>query len=196
MKRTTLRARGAPVWLTLALLAAGCGGGPERHSRIPLAPGQAVDVVYLDGGTRMTLRNATSVGDASYKERGLYGDVTPDVKLADQGTMQALVDALDELGLFARGQAQMRPGAKVALAVKLGEKQTVWSQPTLQPENMAELERFNTARMAVLQIHNNIISYHASRMSASDFDRALAEQNAKNRAAVENIVQKARGQGQ
>ncbi|MEZ5963840.1 MAG: hypothetical protein R3F56_08350 [Planctomycetota bacterium] len=192
MKRSTLRARRALLRSGLPLLAAACGGSPGHTTRVPLAANQPAEVVFVDSSKRLTLRSLTSVDEAAYRERGLYGQVSPDVKLADHGTMQAMVDALDELGHFTRGTAQMRAGAKSALVVKLGDRQTVWSQPALQPENMAELEQFNTALAAFMQVYNNMISYHASNMSAQDFDRALAEQEAKNRNAVDNIMQKAR----
>lgn len=193
------RACSFPTWALLcggALLAGSCGGGAERQSRILLTPAQAAEVSYRTGSNRFTLRSAAAIDDAAYKKGGLYGSqVSPDVKFADQRTMQALIDALDELGHFDRATAQARADARVAIVVSVGDQQTVWSQPGLQPENMAELERFNTAGMAILQVHNNIISYHASDMSASDFDRALDEQNAKNNDAVQNILQKTRGQG-
>lgn len=195
MKTTTLRARRALAWTCLALLTA-CGGSPEHRSRIPLAPNQPAEVAYVDASKRLTLRSTTSVDEASYRERGLYGQVTPDVKLTDPSTMQAMVDALDELGQFARGTAQMRSGAKAALVVTLGDRQTVWSQPALTPENLAELEHFNTALAAFMQVYNTTISYHAGNVSADDFDRALKEQQAKNQEAMRNIARKARGQGQ
>jgi len=178
------------------MAAAGCGSSPSTAHRVPLTPGQPVEVVYADGSNRFTLRSATSVDEASYRERGLYGQVGADVKLTDQDTMQALVDALDELGHFATSQPQARPGARASLAVWLGDRQTVWSQPALLPENMTELERFNTARAVFLQVHNNIISYHSGSMSASDIEQAMREQNAKNRAAVQNLMQKERGRRQ
>lgn len=193
----TLRARRACSLPALTLLVCACSGGAQRNDRIPIAPGSTAEVVYQDEKNRLTLRSAESVGDATYRERGLYGETaSADVKLADRETMQALVSALDALGLFARGSDQVRPDARAALIANVGGKQTVWSQPRLLPENMAELERFNTARMAFLQLHNDIISYHTGRMSGADLDRALAEQRSKNQEAVQNMLRKARGQGQ
>jgi len=173
------------------ILLAACSAGAEPRARMPLAPGQGVEISYQDGSTRLTLRDADSVDDATYREQGLYGNTTPDVKFADRGSMQALVDALYELGHFAHAEKDPKPGAKTALRVRIGDQVTVWSQPSLQPENITELERFNTARLAFLQVHNNIISYHASRMSTEDFERAIAEQNEKNRAAVRSLLDKA-----
>jgi hypothetical protein len=195
----SLRARSARSWPAAAVLAflAACGGGAERRSAVPLSKTDHVEVTYVDGSNKLTLRSMSTVDEATYRERGLYGDAgAPDVKLADHDSLQALIDALHELGHFDRAAQDLRPGAKVALRVRQNDKVSVWSQPQLQPDNMAELERFNTARLAFLQIHNNIISYHASKMSKADFERELVEQNAKNRAAVQNIMDKARGKGQ
>lgn len=189
----SLRARSARLCPAVVLLAAACSGGAERHSAMPLAPTDKVEITYVDGSNKLTLRGVNTVDDATYRERGLYGAAaSPDVKLADQGSLQALVDALHELGHFDRAAPQIRQGAKVALSVRTNDKLAVWSQPALQPENMPELDRFNTARLAFLQIHNNIISYHTGKMSKADFDREIADQNAKNKAAIHNILDKAR----
>jgi hypothetical protein len=192
----SLCARSARLWPVAIVLAAACGGGAERRSPMPLAATDKVEISYVDGKNRLTLRSVNTVDDASYREHGLYGAATPDVKLADQGSVQALVDALHELGHFERAAPQMRQGAKVALNVRIGDKLTVWSQPALQTDNMQELERFNTARLAFLQIHNNIISYHASKMSPEDFERSIAEQQVKNKDSVRSLLEKSRGKGQ
>jgi hypothetical protein len=192
----SLRARCARLWPASVLALAACGGGAEPRSVVPIAPTEAVEITYADGATRLTLRAADLVDEASYRTSGLYGEVTPDVKFADRRTMQALVDAMHELGHFDRGGSQIRAGAKASLDVRIGDRRTVWSQPALQPENMDELERFNTARAAFLQVHNDIISYHASSMSKTDFERALTEQNAKNQESVRSILEKSRGRGQ
>jgi hypothetical protein len=187
-------ARAALALALMALLLVACSGGAPPRGRVPLAPSEKVEIVYVDGANRWTLRSADSVDDATYQRRGLYGnDVSPDVKFADRGSLQALLDGLHELGHFDRAAAQARPDARVMLRVHIGDKETIWSQPPLQPDNMRELEQFNAARLAVLQVHNNIISYHASSMSKTDFDRSIAEQNEKNQEAVRNVLDKARG---
>lgn len=186
-----MRARLAVRGWTLIVLAAACSGGPSPNPAA-LTPGERVEVVYADGTNRLGLRNMSSVDQTSYQEHGLYGGGAGDAKLADDGTMAALLEALTELGHFQRGAATARADAKVNLSVTRGGKTTVWSRPALLADNMPELEKFNTARAAFLHVHTNIVSYHASRMTGEEMQRNLQEQEQRNREAVQNILRKAR----
>lgn len=186
--RARLSVRG---WALVALTAACSGGAAPRPPA--LTPGERVDVVYADGKIRLAIRNASSLDQATYQEKGVYGGNNADAKIADDGTMAALLGAMTELGQFRHGAPEVEAGSKVTLTVTRGGRTTVWSRPALMVDHMPELQKFDAARTAFLHVHDNVVSFHASRMSADELQKSMSEQEQRNRDAVQNILQKARG---
>ncbi len=187
--RARLTARG---WALLLATAACAGGAAPQTTR--LAPGERVDVEFAADKLHLTIRNVGSLDQAAYKEKGTYGAGSADTKFADDGTMAALLDALTELGQFSHGGPEAKPGTKATLTVRRGDKTSVWSRPALLVEHMPELQRFDAARTAFLHVHDNVVSFHASTMTAEELHKSMQDQEQRNRQAVQNILQKARGQ--
>lgn len=162
-----------------------------------LTDADPVEVAYVTDGKRLALRSQAAVNDATYREKGTYGNVeSPDVKIADRPTMQALVDALYEVGYFDRAQADSGIGARAALSVRWQGKLSTWVRPVADPSRMDELQRFQTAMAAFLHVHSSIVSFHSSKMSGDDLSKTPEELERRNQEAVRNIQRKAASKGQ
>ena len=159
----------------LLLLLPACASSPPR-----VAKGQRTRVLLVDTqqNRTQTLQNASG----GSREQ-IYGDKAGDssLKIVSDEQLEALLTALDSVGMAAKATPAPLPGARALIVLEQGERRQVWSRP-LPAADAEGVAAFDKGRFYVLEVFNGTPAYHARDLNDPEMARirkAIADEKAK-----------------
>ena len=150
----------------IALLAAGlCQCGTTlAPAAVPLVSNDRVEVIFSDGNTTMSLRNASSTtAEAAY---GPSSNLT--LKIASDPDLSALLEGLSSSGFFTNSTPVPGSQARATLTVRRNGRSYVRSRLPFAMSSKEDIENFNQCVWLFRYMFDQTDSYHTG--STADFD--------------------------